>query len=61
MLEEVDKGFQMTITSMWKETEGKTDEMDVKMENFNGVLDLKKNQVGILVLRNKKKIRKEVK
>lgn len=51
----------MTITRMLKETEGKTDEMDEKMENFNAVLHLKKNQVGILVLRNKKKIRKEVK
>lgn len=38
---------------MLKETKGKTDKMDEKMENFNGVLDLKKNQVGILVLRNK--------
>lgn len=42
----------MTIISILKETEEKTDKMNEKMENFSEELDLKKNQVGIPVLRN---------
>lgn len=42
----------MTITSMLKETKGKTYKMNEKIENFSGELDLKKNQAGILILSN---------